>query len=223
MNVNNEQRAKLKLLELKEAQPYDTLKIGIDVSIDATGMALIFGKTVALFKFVPTLPPEDDRSEDVNFVQFNKIYAQTSSSARERSKMHTMRTLANKVVDAIDQFLFEMWPNNPANIQINTEGSAYGYAMKSSNSLVELASYRSVIVDHVYHHWPLGTNLSFDVTAPKSLKKFATDDGKADKLKMIEAAIAKLVKIDWKGKIDDECDALHLCLYPQSNPEPRLW
>lgn len=222
MSTNN--HGKLRLLELKEAQPYDTLKIGIDVSVDATGMCMIFGKTVALFKFTPHLPPEDDSSDDVNFVQFNKIYLQTSSSARERSKMHTRHTLANKIVDAIDMFMQEIWPNSPANIQIVTEGSAYGYAAHNSNSLVELAEFRSVILERCYHRWPLGTHLSLDVIAPKSLKKHATGDGKADKLKMIEAAIAKLTHIHWAGKIDDECDALHLCLYePLSNPEPRLW
>jgi hypothetical protein len=49
----------LKLLELKPefAQPFDTLKIGIDVSVDSTGLALVYGNKVAGFLFQPSLPP----------------------------------------------------------------------------------------------------------------------------------------------------------------------
>ena len=202
----------LKLLELKPefAQPFDTLKIGIDVSVDSTGLALVYGNKVAGFLFQPSLPPEDDSCPDLNYVQYNKIYSHASSSAREYSKLMTMRTLANKVY--------------PQRVQIAVEGAAYGYMQHNSNSLVELVMFRAVIQDHVYHRWPLGTLISFDVLAPKSIKKEFTGDGSANKLKMIETALDKFVQITFLGKLDDFVDAYALATSKMlANTEPRLW
>lgn len=216
----------LKLLELKPefAQPFDTLKIGIDVSVDSTGLALVYGNKVAGFLFQPSLPPEDDSCPDLNYVQYNKIYSHASSSAREYSKLMTMRTLANKVNDAISLFMEHIYPNYPQRVQIAVEGAAYGYMQHNSNSLVELVMFRAVIQDHVYHRWPLGTPISFDVLAPKSIKKEFTGDGSANKLKMIETALDKFVKIFFIGKLDDFVDAYALATSKMlANPEPRLW
>lgn len=218
--------SELKVLTLKpeKAQPFDTLKIGIDVSVDSTGLALVYGNKVAGFLFQPSLPPEDDSCPDLNYVQYNKIYSHVSNSAKEYTKMMTMRTLANKVNDAISLFMEHIYPNYPQRVQICVEGAAYGYMQHNSSSLVELVMFRAVIQDHVYHRWPLGTPISFDVLAPKAVKKEFAGDGKASKLQMIEEALTHYISITFLGKLDDFVDAYALATSKMlANPEPRLW
>lgn len=214
----------LRTLKLKQPGPLDTLKIGLDVSVDSCGMTITFGELVIGFLFVSNMPPADDACPEINYVEYRKQYSKNSYTAKERTKMWTRRTLANKVEDAVNQVIEYIYPAQPKFVQIVVEGAAYGYQQHSSNSLIELVTFRAMIEDRIYHMWPLGTHISFDTITPTALKKTATGYGKADKLQMIEAAIAKLQKITWLGKIDDFADALHLATYPEvSEPEPRLW
>lgn len=227
MTTENVQQAtadELRILKLKRPLPIDTLYIGLDVSIDSLGLSMVFGELVVGFLIVPKLPPLDDSCPNLNYVEYRKQYDQHSYSAKERSKMMTRRTLANKVEDSIQKVMSYIYPAQPKYVRIAVEGPAYGYTKFNSNSVVDLNEYRSLIVDRVYHMWPLGQSMSYDTLAPKSLKKEATGNGSADKLAMIESAIAKLVDITWCGKIDDFADALHLATSNSlSATEPRLW
>lgn len=203
---------------------YDTLKIGLDLSVDSTGLCLIMGNQCCGALFVSSMPPIDDYSTSINYVPYNKSYATTSYSAKEFTKMLTMRTLANKVCDFVSMYLQQLWPLTPQYIQIVVEGAAYGYMQKNSSSLVELTMYRAVVQDALYHMFPLGTQMSFDVLAPKAVKKEFTGDGSADKLKIIETCIHKFEDFHWCGKVDDFCDAFALATSKQvSKPSPRLW
>ena len=76
----------------------------------------------------------------------------------------------------------------------------------------------------MYHHFPLGTELSFDVIAPKSLKKEFTGDGCADKIAMIETGIKYFESYHWCGVVDGSIDAFALATSNMlTNPSPRLW
>lgn len=203
---------------------HDTLRIGLDMSVDSTGLALVIGNQCCGALFVNDMPPIDDSSDSINYVPYRKEYNFKNYSAKECSKMLTIRTLSNKIINFIEMFMQQLWPIQPKYIRIVLEGAAMGYMSRNSNSLIDLMLYRGVIQDAVYHHFPLGTEMSFDVIAPKSLKKEFTGDGCADKLKIIETCIAKFEDFSWVGKIDDFADSFALATSNMlSNPSPRLW
>lgn len=203
---------------------HDTLRIGLDLSVDCTGLAMVIGNQCALAHFVPDMPPIDDSSDSINYVPYRKEYNFKNYSAKECSKMLTIRTLSNKIINFIEMFMQQLWPIQPKYIRIVLEGAAMGYMSRNSNSLVDLMLYRGVIQDAVYHHFPLGTELSFDVIAPKSLKKEFTGDGCADKIAMIETGIKYFESYHWCGVVDGSIDAFALATSNMlSNPSPRLW
>lgn len=203
---------------------HDTLRIGLDLSVDCTGLAMVIGNQCALAHFVPDMPPIDDSSDSINYVPYRKEYNFKNYSAKECSKMLTIRTLSNKIINFIEMFMQQLWPIQPKYIRIVLEGAAMGYMSRNSNSLVDLMLYRGVIQDAVYHHFPLGTELSFDVIAPKSLKKEFTGDGCADKIAMIETGIKYFESYHWCGVVDGSIDAFALATSNMlTNPSPRLW
>lgn len=203
---------------------HDTLRIGLDLSVDCTGLAMVIGNQCVLAHFVPDMPPIDDSSDSINYVPYRKEYNFKNYSAKECSKMLTIRTLSNKIINFIEMFMQQLWPIQPKYIRIVLEGAAMGYMSRNSNSLVDLMLYRGVIQDAVYHHFPLGTELSFDVIAPKSLKKEFTGDGCADKIAMIETGIKYFESYHWCGVVDGSIDAFALATSNMlTNPSPRLW
>ena len=203
---------------------HDTLRIGLDLSVDCTGLAMVIGNQCALAHFVPDMPPIDDSSDSINYVPYRKEYSFKNYSAKECSKMLTIRTLSNKIINFIEMFMQQLWPIQPKYIRIVLEGAAMGYMSRNSNSLVDLMLYRGVIQDAVYHHFPLGTEMSFDVIAPKSLKKEFTGDGCADKIAMIETGIKHFESYHWCGVVDGSIDAFALATSNMlTNPSPRLW
>lgn len=203
---------------------HDTLRIGLDLSVDCTGLAMVIGNQCALAHFVPDMPPIDDSSDSINYVPYRKEYNFKNYSAKECSKMLTIRTLSNKIINFIEMFMQQLWPIQPKYIRIVLEGAAMGYMSRNSNSLVDLMLYRGVIQDAVYHHFPLGTEMSFDVIAPKSLKKEFTGDGCADKIAMIETGIKYFESYHWCGVVDGSIDAFALATSNMlTNPSPRLW
>lgn len=203
---------------------HDTLRIGLDMSVDSTGLALVIGNQCCGALFVNDMPPIDDSSDSINYVPYRKEYNFKNYSAKECSKMLTIRTLSNKIINFIEMFMQQLWPIQPKYIRIVLEGAAMGYMSRNSNSLIDLMLYRGVIQDAVYHHFPLGTEMSFDVIAPKALKKEFTGDGSAEKLKMIETAISHIEQFNWCGRVDDFCDSFALATSNMlTNPSPRLW
>lgn len=203
---------------------HDTLRIGLDLSVDCTGLAMVIGNQCALAHFVPDMPPIDDSSDSINYVPYRKEYNFKNYSAKECSKMLTIRTLSNKIINFIEMFMQQLWPIQPKYIRIVLEGAAMGYMSRNSNSLIDLMLYRGVIQDAVYHHFPLGTEMSFDVIAPKSLKKEFTGDGCADKIAMIETGIKYFESYHWCGVVDGSIDAFALATSNMlTNPSPRLW
>lgn len=203
---------------------HDTLRIGLDMSVDSTGLALVIGNQCCGALFVNDMPPIDDSSDSINYVPYRKEYNFKNYSAKECSKMLTIRTLSNKIINFIEMFMQQLWPIQPKYIRIVLEGAAMGYMSRNSNSLIDLMLYRGVIQDAVYHHFPLGTEMSFDVIAPKSLKKEFTGDGCADKLKILETFVNAIENIHWCGKLDDVADSFALATSNMlSNPTARLW
>lgn len=202
----------------------DTLRIGLDMSVDSTGLALVIGNQCCGALFVNDMPPIDDSSDSINYIPYRKEYNFKNYSAKEYSKMMTIRTLSNKIIDFIELFMRQLWPIQPKYIRIVLEGAAMGYMSRNSNSLIDLMLYRGVIQDAVYHHFPLGTEMSFDVIAPKALKKEFTGDGNADKLKILETFVNAIENIHWCGKLDDVADSFALATSNMlSNPTARLW
>lgn len=203
---------------------HDTLRIGLDMSVDSTGLVLVIGNQCCGALFVNDMPPIDDSSDSINYVPYRKEYSFKNYSVKEYSKMLTIRTLSNKIINFIEMFMQQLWPIQPKYIRIVLEGAAMGYMSRNSNSLVDLMLYRGVIQDAVYHHFPLGTEMSFDVIAPKALKKEFTGDGNADKLKVLETFVNCIESIHWCGKLDDVGDSFALATSNMlTNPSPRLW
>lgn len=203
---------------------HDTLRIGLDLSVSSTGLALVIGNQCCGALFVNDMPPINDSSNSINYVHYRKEYDYKNYSTKEFSKMLTIRTLSNKIIDFIELFMRQLWPIQPKYIKIVIEGAAMGYMSRNSNSLVDLMLYRGVIQDAIYHHFPLGTEMSFDVLAPKTVKKEFTGNGSADKLQVIETAISYIENFHWCGQVDDFCDAFALATSNMlSNTTPRLW
>lgn len=164
--------------------------IGLDLSLTATGLVVWNGEQVLRrrrYKTEPVAPSDGLKA---------RPQGQLARDRFKGSEDERIEWLRRKVAANIRKF-------QP--ILVVIEGHSFGSQGRGKTILAEL---HGVVKNQL-----LRMEMIYVLVAPPTLKKFATGDGRADKVTMIGAA----KQFDRELGTDDEADALHLARFGMEN------
>lgn len=184
------------------------LKIGIDPSINSTGVCIRNEDTGSTFYYIiaskMTKKMKEFKHNYVKFCPYEKIDAKEGDySLKENKKFSNIIQICSKISDIIGLLKD---PNN--NIKVYMEGVSYGSV--GSAALVDLSFLNASIRMTLRY-----LDIPFTIVSPTSLKKFACANGQADKIIMIDAwkRLDKNISNINDIKIDDLADSYFLSRY----------
>lgn len=187
----------------------NNIKIGIDPSINSTGICVNFGEYnfYYIISSKMTKKMKEFKHSNITYLPYDKLDTKLGDySDKENSKFSNICSICNKIYDIISSI-------DPLNeIEVFMEGVSYGSI--GSAALVDLCFLNSAIRMTLKK---LG--VKFTIVSPTSLKKFACSNGQADKEVMIDAwkRLDKNISNITNIKIDDLADSYFLSHYTKDN------
>lgn len=168
--------------------------VGIDPSINSTGICIIKGEDISFYNIKPNLTRKElELILPDNF--FFAIYSKIESHEEIHKTINFMH-----IADRIEEIIATQ-DDEP---HIVIEGIAYG---SSSSSVCDLAGLNHIIRERLIKY-------DIEVVPPAQIKKFATGKGNANKDKMIERFEEDYGNgLDTLLKIDDLADAYWMAKY----------
>lgn len=179
-----------------------TIFIGIDQSINSTGITVLADKDPIYYLIVPHLTRKMKAVNHprLHYVEYTKVVPgkEANYTQRELAKTGNIYRISYEIKKIIDQW-------KPKRVVM--EGIAYGQA--HSAALVDLAGLSFIIRTHI-----LSTSTELIIVSPSELKRWATGNGAAEKGQMIYAweALDKIGK-DLDVKLDDLADSYFMAQY----------
>ena len=179
-----------------------TIYIGIDQSINSTGITVLGKGDPVYYLIVPHLTR---KMKEVNHPRLmyvlyekHKVGKDASYTEKERAKTLNIYNIAYEIKKIINQW-------QPKRVVM--EGIAYGQA--HSAALADLAGLSYIIRTHI-----LSTSSELVIVSPSELKRWATGNGVAEKGLMVYAweALDKIGK-ELNIKIDDLADSYFMAVY----------
>lgn len=171
--------------------------VGIDPSINSTGICIIKDNTTTFYNIKPNLTRKELElpiPDNFYFVIYSKI-----DTHEEIYKTINFMRIADRVEEIIAR------GDDEAHIVI--EGIAFG---SSSNSVCDLAGLNHIIRTRLVKY-------DTEVVAPAQIKKFATGKGNANKDLMVEKFKEEYGHgLDMLIKIDDMADAFWMAKYAEN-------
>lgn len=172
--------------------------VGIDPSINSTGVCIIKGEEISFYNIKPNLTRKElELILPENF--FFAIYSKIESHDEMKKTINFMR-----IADRVEEIIAR--GGDEAHIVI--EGIAFG---SSSNSVCDLAGLNHIIRSRL-------VNYDTEVVPPAQIKKFATGKGNANKDLMVEKFKEEYGHgLDMLIKIDDMADAFWMAKYAEKH------
>ena len=186
-------------------------KIGIDLSMNSTGLVLDFinDDNVRITKFVQICPSIMKVSGDVQLVTYKRDYRKDNYSYEDLSAVNSATSLASCINKQMIKWS-EIY--NFDQIDARIEGSIMSSRFsKATANLNQLTVFNGTVKRMLLVH-PLVVSIA--VIGPTSLKKYFTGKGNAKKELMITKFIETFPMFDRsnKVKIDDIADAYALSI-----------
>ena len=182
------------------------LFVGIDSSVHSTGLAIRSeDNTFSKFYVITSLATE--HSATVSQVVYEHLNTNTKKyTDDDLNKIKNGMKLGSKIVEIIER---NRRLTEAEEVHIAMEGSVMSFGFKGSKSRVnDLVAYNSCIK---YKILTYQNKNSFNIFAPKQVKKLYTGNGNANKQNIIDKFKQTFPEYDFsKGKNDDVCDAYAL-------------
>ena len=183
------------------------LKIGIDPSINSTGICIRGENGYPLYFIITSKMTKKMKDFDHRYVKFypyNKIDTKDGDySTKENNKFFNIMGICSNI-----SYILGLFKHPDNNIEVYMEGVSYGSV--GSAALVDL-SFLNAAIRMTLHYM----DIPFTIVSPTSLKKFACANGQADKNLMIDAwkRMDKNISNITDIKIDDLADSYFLSCY----------
>lgn len=193
------------------------LRIGIDASINATGIVIMgkSGEKIMFNDYYLLVPSFGDKkppkcSSSATLITYDRVWETKESTYSEQDifKILSATNQAKTIVELISQQLEKV--SRDTKISCRIEGSLMSSSFKSGMSrLNDLIAFGSVMR---YELIKSGLIHEFKIIPPKTLKKLATGNGNAKKGDMIlkHQEVFADQMFDYSGKHDDIIDAFWL-------------
>lgn len=180
------------------------IKIGIDPSINSTGICVNFGEYnfYYIISSKMTKKMSEFKHSNITYLPYNKLDTKNGEySDKENAKFSNICNICDRIYDIISSIGCD-------NIEVYMEGVSYGSI--GSAALVDLCFLNSAIRMTLKK-----MGIKFTIVSPTSLKKFACSNGQADKEVMIDAwkRLDKNISNITNIKIDDLADSYFLSCY----------
>lgn len=181
------------------------IRIGIDPSINCTGICVFDGKD-NIYYMIPSKTTKKMETFSHNYIHINKYIKEDTNGKeyedKEIAKTNNIYNICNTIQSIIKFYsLLD-------DIEIVMEGVSYGSV--GSAALVDLSGLNFAIRMVLRN-----MDISFMIVSPTSVKKFAVANGQAEKDIMIDAwkRLDKNISDIKDIKIDDLADAYFLAHY----------
>lgn len=177
------------------------LKVGLDVSMNSTGVCLMYDGFMKQYQITSSEWKETARCSGVTTVSYDRIVTEIGLDL-DICKVFSAEKLANMIQKIIKDFCM-LYRIEYTNIHVGIEGTSYG---SRGSSTADMVIFSSITKRKIMTFVPKN---QIRVLAPGTIKKFATGNGRAGKDLMFEAYVKKYgsVIIGKGGKFDDAMDA----------------
>lgn len=180
-------------------------KIGLDISINSTGIAFIFEDIVKLYQICPDV---STHSPSIKQITYKRDWRKTNYSYEDLAKVNSAHTLSVTIAKLM-KTLAQTYAIDKFDARIEGSIMSQGFKNKQSrvndltvfNSTVKLMLLKNDLVQ------------SISVVSPGALKKIATGKGTAKKEQIIRCFLSEFPEFVNAGKIDDIADAYYLAKF----------
>lgn len=187
----------------------DILYVGIDPSINSTGIAMLHNKYMQFYQITPN-------KVQCSCTTHNVIYKRLETNAKnytadDLNKIRNGRTLAGVIMKLVQQTQTILKEKNCTvkEIHVRMEGSLMSSGFKNKQSRVnDLVANNSIIKLALVQHLDANNIQNIEIIAPSQLKKRYTGKGNCGKDLMMETFAKNVPQYDFtQGKNDDIADA----------------
>lgn len=192
--------------------------VGIDPSINSTGICILKENTTTFYNVKPRLTKKEASIEvdaDFHWKSYEKLehFKEDKHQAEWSKTVNFMR-----IADAVKECVLDCCGNEE--VYIIQEGISYG---SKSNVICDLAGLNYLIrAKFIGKHHTLDDQFKMLVIPPTEIKKFATGKGNSKKDAVIDAFIQDFGHgLDGLDKIDDLADAYWMAKYAKVMKENR--
>jgi Holliday junction resolvasome RuvABC endonuclease subunit len=184
------------------------IRIGIDPSINSTGICIKRGKKTLYYIITSKMTKKMKafQSHCITYLPSEKQEAKNEAySTKENVKFCNIYSICEHIYNILSEL-------NGKEVEVYMEGVSYGSV--GSAALVDLSFLNASIRMTLKR-----LNIPFTIVSPTSLKKFACANGQADKFLMIDAwkRMDKNISDIKDIKIDDLADSYFLACYKSEN------
>jgi Holliday junction resolvasome RuvABC endonuclease subunit len=177
-------------------------KVGLDMSINSTGLTFIFGDIVKFYQIVPAQSPH---SASISQVVYKRDWRKDNYSYEDLAKIISATRLSLKINDILKR-LKDTYSIDSFDVRI--EGSIMSQGFKKQQSRVnDLTVFNSNVKLMLINN---KTVSRICVVSPTSLKKWATGKGNSKKDAIVLKFVEQFPEFDKIGKIDDIADSYFL-------------
>lgn len=178
------------------------MTVGLDLSINSTGIVISSKKEIKYYIITPSLTKKQQRCDYINYVLYDKKSVNDQPNYIEKEDAKTMNIY--NITRAIEAVLFE-----ENKLEKGTTVKIEGVAFGGSGDVVGLSG-----LNYQVRYMLLSHNIHPIIVSPTENKKRAVGTGGADKDVMIDAFIRCSQFNNTLGvKIDDIADAYFLAMY----------
>ena len=202
------------------------LYVGIDPSINSTGMSLALYKdnTLLMEMFYIIKPNKLTKKEQkfqeqhislLNYIIYEKISDAEDSHELERLKTINLIHICKQIINIINTFASHHNVTHN-NIYVGMEGLSYGSSIRTK-SIYELAGLNYLIRYHLISNYNNENNIF--ILPPTEVKKFATGIGNCSKEAIVNIFRNIYIELSEMPKIDDIADSWFICNYIKNKKE----
>lgn len=187
------------------------LKIGIDLSINSTGICVIDEQknTTKFYQLVPQWKKKAPKhSKSVTLLPYTRFYSDVSNT-NSKNDLEKILSAVNQS-EVILKVIHENFSESECDlVDVRIEGASFG---SNAGRLYDLSIYYAEVKRNLLNWLPIGSKIS--VIPPKTVKMVALGKGKgnAKKEEVVDFFLEnhKEFNFDNTGKIDDVVDAFLL-------------
>jgi Holliday junction resolvasome RuvABC endonuclease subunit len=184
------------------------LTIGLDISINCTGIAVMYEQDSIAYQQLYVLSPyiHKHRSIDIEYLQYDKHIDATNYSTKESSKAYNYHRLSNTLCKALFKYFKQLDKACiPKVIIENFAHNAIGAAK------IDTPMLNAVVRDKIITCFDKYGTYLFIITPLQNKKRF-TGNGKASKEMMVQEFLHKNPEFEYVqgAKLDDVADAFAL-------------
>lgn len=187
-------------------------KIGLDISINSTGVSFILDGDEQIVKFFQIVPVASAHSASIQQLTYQRDWSKGNYSQEDLAKVNSAFSLSSKISQLLTK-LKESYKVDAFDVRI--EGSIMSQGFKKQQARVnDLTVFNGTVKLMLLKNELVQT---ITVVSPGALKKIATGKGTAKKEQIVKCFLAEFAEFVNIGKTDDIADAYYLAKFPYNS------